>query len=310
MIAGGRRVVRSDMYTEFYRLKRGPFEAHPPSRFLYFGDTHREALALLVYALGQGKPLVLLTGEAGTGKTTLLSFLGRMVRKRGERWQSSLLVNPRVDFTDFYQLIFHDLGVADRGVTKADFLIAFDHYLEVQSSKPCRVLLFIDEAQELSDELLREIRYMLNAAAKYPNTLQILLAGQPALEARLMADGLRNLNQRVSLWCRLKPLDDEQTKEYVSRRLGAAGCPAERQLIDDAALTQVCNLSSGIPANVNMICDNSLMLGSLKQLRTVDESTVREAAAEAGFTGAASSQAPAPNAARKRNEPWLRRVFR
>jgi general secretion pathway protein A len=296
------------MYTDFYQLQTGPFEPHPRSRFLFLGDTHREALALLIYAIDQRKPLVVLTGAPGAGKTTLLSILGRVVRKRGERWQTALLVNPAVDLIDFYKLLFHELGADHRGRTKADFLNGFDRFLRERFKKYGRIVLLIDEAQDLDDEMLREIRFLLNVSGKYPNTLQVMLSGQPMLESRISADALRNLHQRVSMWCRLRPLNDAEIREYIARRLEAAGSSPDRQLFDDAALAQLCVASGGLPATINSLCDNSLMLGALKRLSTIDAATVREAVAEAGLSGSLGTEppesGPSPLA-----EPWLRRVF-
>lgn len=294
------------MYTKFYGLNKKPFESNLDSRFLYLGEKHKEALALMIYAIRQRKGLVLLSGPPGMGKTTLVSFLMKM--EVNARFAS--VVNPHVDLIDFYRLMFHDFGIEEQCSSKADFLIALDGFLKSHSRTPSPVVLIIDEAHELSTDILEEIRYILNVGARYPNTLQIILSGQPEITERIAGSPLQNLRQRIVLHSRIDPFTDDETEAYISTRLTKAGNPSQRQLLNEDAFSEIAWLSGGIPRLINVICDNAFLLGHLKKLPVIDRDTVVESIKDLDLLGLpAPREVTSAYPQRQSHKGWLRRLF-
>jgi len=292
------------MYTNFYKLNAKPFESNPESRFLYLGEQHKEALALLLFAVRQRKSLVLLSGPAGTGKTTLVNVLTRLEPTA----TFSFIVNPYVELIDFYRLMFHDFGIKEKCETKADFLIALDDFLKSRCETSAQVVLLVDEAQGLSSDVLHEIRYILNVGARYPGTLQIILSGQPEIRELITDQSLQNLQQRISLHFKLGPLGERETRAYIEKRLTEAGNPPKRKLFDDQGYAEIAWLSGGIPRIINSICDNALLLGYLKRLPLVDRETIIESVKDLDMLGLPPPRdmpaTPPPS-----RHSWFRRWF-
>lgn len=294
------------MYTKFYGLNSKPFESNLDSRFLYLGEKHKEALALMIYAIRQRKGLVLLSGPPGMGKTTLISVLMKM--EVNARFAS--IVNPHLDLLDFYRLVFHDFGIQDPCSSKADFLIALDAFLGIQQQAGTPAVLVVDEAQELPDEVLGEIRYILNVSARYPNTMQIILSGQPEIGERIAGDSLQNLRQRVVLHARIDAFTPEETREYIQTRLRKAGNSAQRELFEEEALAEIAWLSAGIPRIINVICDNALLLGHLRKLPVIDRGTVIESIKGLELLGLPAPRTLSPATPRQQApQGWFRRLF-
>ena len=209
------------MYEQFYGLKEKPFEITPDPRFLYMSEQHREAYAHLTYALNESKGFTVITGEVGTGKTTLIQML--LARLDGHT-RTAHLFNPKLSTRDFLKYICHDLGLKTEGLTtKGDLLTLLHNFLLECYARKERVVLIIDEAQTLSPRLLEEVRLLTNLETPKTKLLQVILMGQPELDTILADQRFRQLKQRISVRYHLKPLNRDETKEYVEKRLKVAG---------------------------------------------------------------------------------------
>ncbi len=264
------------MYREFYNLVKRPFEMTPDPSFLYLGEAHREGLATLVYGVQSGKGFVLLTGEVGAGKTTLLhSLLGQL----DTHTESAFIFNPRLEPLDFFHLLFEEYGIEEKCVTKADYLLAFNRFLIERLERGLTTLLIVDEAQNLSPEMLEEIRLLSNLETPTSKLIQIMLVGQPELKEMLARPELRQLRQRIALRHHLRPFDAGETAEYVSDRLSRAGHTG-KAIFDKGAVRQIHAASGGTPRLINSICDSALLLGYSRGLRVLKADSIREVAAD------------------------------
>ena len=264
------------MYQEFYGLVRSPFEMTPDPAFLYLGEAHREGLATLVYGVQARKGFVLLTGEVGTGKTTLLhALLAQLERET----LSAFIFNPRLDPLDFLHVLFDEYGIEDECNTKADYLISLNRFLISQLEKDQPTLLIVDEAQSLSAEMLEEIRLLSNLETPTSKLIQIMLVGQPELWEMLSKPELRQLRQRIVLRHSLRPFEGAETAQYVEERLRLAGYTG-KGIFKKSALREIHEVSGGIPRLVNIVCDGALLLGFGREKTTLDPSDVREVAAD------------------------------
>lgn len=268
------------MYLEHFGLKEPPFAITPDPRFVFLSERHRDALAHLLYGIGQGGSggFVLLTGEVGTGKTTLSRLL---LEQLPENTRVALVLNPRLTPTELLETICEELKLdieGCRGSVKGlvDALNAF--LLEAYAAGQ-RVVLIVDEAQNLSFEALEQIRLLTNLETPTQKLLQIILIGQPELRTLLEQPNLRQLSQRVTARYHLTPLDAIETEEYVRHRLKVAGC--QRLPFTRLALRALYRHSGGIPRLINVIADRALLAAYARDLDTVGESLVHAAAREA-----------------------------
>ena len=265
------------MYREFYGLVREPFEMTPDPSFLYLGEAHREGLATLVYGVRSGKGFVLLTGEVGMGKTTLLhALLGQL----DESTPSAFIFNPRLEPLDFLRVLFEELGIEQKCETKAEYLLALNKFLieRLEAGDPTP-LLIVDEAQNLSAEMLEEVRLLSNLETPRSKLIQIMLVGQPELKDLLAKPELRQLRQRIALRHDLRPFDEAETARYIADRLSKAGYTG-KGLFKKAAVREVHALSGGIPRLINSLCDSALLLGYSKGSQTLGPEAIREVAAD------------------------------
>lgn len=262
------------MYEQFYGLKENPFNVTPNPKYIYLGENHREALAQLVYGVRERKGFIVITGEVGTGKTTLIHYL--LDKMNGNHTKTAFLFNPKLTVDDFIQYILKDLGVRVQGRTKGDYLHNLHRYLLNAYQKDERVILIVDEAQGLRPELLEEIRLLSNLETSRSKLLQIVLLGQPELDKTLAQGGFRQLTQRINLRYHLQPLSEKETKEYIGKRLGIAG--ARAPIFTEKAMKQVYLKSRGIPRLINILCDNALLNGYALDQKKVDETSVKEVA--------------------------------
>ena len=215
------------MYLTYYGLARSPFEMTPDPAFLYLGEAHREGLATLVYGVRSRKGFVLLTGEVGTGKTTLLHAL---LAQLDAGTASAFIFNPRLEPLDFFRVLFDELGIEENCRTKADYLLALNRFLIARLERNQPTLLIVDEAQNLSEEMLEEIRLLSNLETPTSKLLQIMLVGQPELAEMLAKPELRQLRQRIVLRHSLRPFDGGETTAYVEERLRLGGLHGEGPL--------------------------------------------------------------------------------
>jgi general secretion pathway protein A len=270
------------MYCEYYGFLRSPFEMTPDPSFLYLGEAHREGLATLVYGVNSGMGFVMLTGEVGTGKTTLLhALLGQL----DSQTRSAFIFNPRLNPLDFFRMLFEELEIESPGHSKAEYLLALNQFLIERLEKNEKTLLIVDEAQNLSAEMLEEIRLLSNLETPKSKLIQIMLVGQPELKAMLRRPELRQLRQRISLSHHLRPFDEAETRDYVEDRLRKAGYTG-RQLFKRSAQRALFVVTGGIPRLINSVCDSVLLLGFAKQKTTLDAALVREVAADLELDGA------------------------
>ena len=201
------------MYSEYFGFAKQPFELTPDPSFLFLGESHREGLATLVYGVQSGKGFVLITGEVGTGKTTLLHAL---LAQLDASANFAFIFNPRLEPLDFFMMLFAEFGIEQRCHSKAEYLLALNRFLIERLEKNEPVLLIVDEAQNLSPEMLEEIRLLSNLETPTSKLIQIMLVGQPELKDLLARPELRQLRQRIGLRCHLRPFDQKEVGEYVS----------------------------------------------------------------------------------------------
>jgi general secretion pathway protein A len=258
---------------EFFGLQQKPFNPTPDPRFLYPSPGHREALAQLLYGVQEHKGFILLTGEIGTGKTTLLRTL--LSRLEGN-CASALIFDTTLPFEGILEYMLEDLGVAKAGETHVQRLIALNNFLIERRRAGQNTVLALDEAQNLSPEALEQIRLLSNFETETEKLLQILLVGQPELLDKLDRQELRQLKQRISLRCRILPLSVDEARDYIRTRLRIAGA-RDLGLFSDAAITRIAEYSGGIPRLINTLCDHCLLIGYADQIRRIDRRLVDEA---------------------------------
>jgi len=264
------------MYLEFYGLKELPFALTPDPRFIYFTPSHTEAMANLHYGIESGKGLIVVTGEVGTGKTTILRW---MMNRLDRTVLVAYLFNPRMSVSEFYQYISSPkLLDVPRWESKSELLLRLGEVLDSRHSRGLRTVLIIDEAHGLSPAVLEEIRLLSNFESDSAKQLQIVLTGQPELRDVLNQPELRQLKQRIALRCEIRPLPDiEETERYVTSRLLAAG--AEHTGIFTAgAVDLVFRCSEGIPRQINNLCDNALLAGFAAGAAVVGRDIIEEVA--------------------------------
>ena len=258
------------MYKSFFHLESNPFGTSPDPRFLYMMPHTREALAGLQYGIQARKGFLVLTGEVGTGKTTLLRrALGSF---ENARIHSSFVFNPRLDVLDFLEFVLSDFGLTPTARTKSGMLLQLNRWLVECYRREETCVIVVDEAQNLTWELMEEIRLLTNLETSSEKLVQIILAGQPELEEKLRQANVRQLRQRVFLWARTAPLNAEQTASYIVQRLRIAGCAEE--LFEPAAVELIYRASRGIPRVINLICENSLIFGYVEQIPKIPVSMV------------------------------------
>src|ERR1700733_8864771 len=264
------------MYKAFFGLRVLPFGASPDPRFLYMMPQIRESLACLQYGIATRKGFVVMTGEVGTGKTTLLKAVLSTFAKN--RVSSAFVFNPRLDVLDFLEFVLTDFGVPPTTRTKSGMLLQLNRWLIERFRMEETCVVVVDEAQNLSWELLEEIRLLTNLETSSEKLLQIVLSGQPELEEKLRHPSVRQLRQRVSLWCRTQALTEIQTHAYVAERLRIAG--ASWQLFSPEALALIHRYSRGIPRIINLLCEHSLILAYVEQVQQVTATIVENVATE------------------------------
>jgi general secretion pathway protein A len=266
------------MYTSFFGLIEKPFAITPDPRYLYLSERHAEALAHLLYGINEAGGFIQLTGEVGTGKTTIVRTLLSRVPQHAD---VAVILNPRVTATEFLLTICEELGLgldeADRTSAK-EMVDALNARLLAAHSDGRRVIVIVDEAQNLSADVLEQVRLLTNLETATQKLLQIILIGQPELRELLDRSELRQLAQRITGRYHLSPLSKQETQEYVRHRLRVAGAAGE--IFTPAALREVYRLSSGIPRVINVCCDRALLGAYTLERREVTPALVRRAASE------------------------------
>ena len=276
------------MYLRFYGLKKEPFSLSPDPSFLFLGEVHKEAFARLRYGLIQNKGFVVITGEVGTGKTTLINALLCTIP---QKTRVALVTNPKLEPAEFFTLLSNAFGLGQTK-DKLDFLIKLTAFLEDAQKKDEKVVLIVDEAHCLSRELLEEIRLLSNLETPNSKLINIILVGQPEFEEILSHPNLRALRQRITLRYRLEPLNLKETAKYLKIRMSKAGAK-DVGIFSDAAIKNIYEFSGGIPRVINLLADHSLLTGFVKERKVIDEEIVKECAGDIGINNEAETEAPA-----------------
>jgi general secretion pathway protein A len=269
------------MYNQFFGLRKKPFNMTPDPGFLFLTAQHREALVGLTYAILDRKGFVVLTGDAGTGKTTLLARVLQYLP--ANRIQSSVILNPTLTPSEFLELAMLDFGISDVPPSKAQRLARLQNLLLEGHSQGKVSTLVIDEAHKLSPEVLEEIRLLGNFEYADQKLIQILLVGQNELNGVLDRDDLRQLKQRIALRFAIAPLAMPEVEQYIRYRWAKAG--GQTAPFSGEAVAQIVRSSRGIPRVINAICDNALMSAFSEGSKTVNEQHVREAAMDLKLGG-------------------------
>ena len=266
------------MYTTFFGLSEKPFAITPDPRYLYLSERHAEALAHLLYGINESGGFIQLTGEVGTGKTTVVRTLLSRVPHHAD---VAVILNPRVSAVEFLQTICEELGLevpeSDRESVK-QMIDALNRRLLDAHADGRRIIVLVDEAQNLAIDVLEQVRLLTNLETPTQKLLQIILIGQPELRELLDRNELRQLAQRVTGRYHLKPLSREETKGYVRHRLRVAG--AQEEIFTSRALDEVHRLSAGIPRVINVACDRALLGAYTQETRKINAALVRRAAGE------------------------------
>ncbi|HEY1771829.1 MAG TPA: AAA family ATPase [Gammaproteobacteria bacterium] len=264
------------MYASYFGLTDNPFAITPDPRFLFLSARHTEALAHLLYGVTESGGFIQLTGEVGTGKTTLVRTL---LEKLPDNVDAALIINPRVSVLEFLRSICRELDIDWKASqTPQDLIDALNAHLLKSHEKGRRVVLIVDEAQGLSAEVLEQVRLLTNLETREQKLLQIILVGQPELRELLARTELRQLAQRITGRYHLTPLSATETGAYVNHRLTVSGAMAP--IFTHSALQRLQRISGGIPRLVNIICDRALLGAYTQELRQVDASLVKRAALE------------------------------
>src|SRR6266850_5061382 len=263
-----------NMYAEFYGLRELPFALTPDPRYIYFTPSHTEVMANLHYGVESGKGLVVVTGEVGTGKTTILRW---MMQRLDRTVLVAYIFNPRLSVPEFYQHLAALFDIQN-WESKSDLLIELGKVLESRHSRGLRTVLIIDEAHGLSTSVLEEVRLLGNFESDTAKQLQIVLTGQPELRNVLNNPDLRQLKQRVALRCDVKPLPNiEETDRYITSRLLVSEA-ARTDMFSPEAVDYIYRCTEGIPRNINNLCDNALLAGYAAGELSIGRSIIEEVA--------------------------------
>jgi len=259
------------MYRSFYNLKLKPFQISADPKFLWLGENHKEGLATLKYGILDNRGVLLLTGEVGTGKTTLINAL---VSTLGKEIIVARIPDPGMEKLDFFNFISHSFKFKKKFRSKGEFLIYFSHFLHRAYNSSKKVLLIIDEAQRLNQKLLEEMRLLSNIEAYHTKLINIFLIGQDELHDILSREENRALRQRITIEFNLERLTKGDTEKYITHRLKVAG--SDRNVYSKGAIHKIFSFSRGTPRLINIICDHALLAGYVKEKKKINAAIVRE----------------------------------
>lgn len=259
------------MYEEFYAMQEKPFDLLPDPDFLYMSSGHDSAYTHLKYAIQENKGFVVISGEIGCGKTTLINYL---LRQLPEDLLVGVISHTDVNPELFFKLICRKFELSHEGLDKGEMIAIFQDFLITSRQENKRVTLIIDEAQNLPDKTIEEIRMLSNLEAEKEHLVQIILVGQPELRQKLRQPHLEQFIQRVTVHYHLDKLNEGEVKEYIRHRLHVAGCPTYATLFSDTANSAIWKASHGIPRMINYICDMALVHGYADGMATIDENII------------------------------------
>ena len=268
------------MYLSQYGLKEKPFQISTDPRFLWLGEKHREALATLKYGILHSDGYVLVTGEIGTGKTTLANAL---IDSLSNQTVYAKVADPGVEILDFFRFIGYAYGIDKDSDTKGSFVKHFNSFLRNSFSEGKKVVLIIDEAQRLSPELLEELRHLSNIEENGTRILNLVFVGQNEFNDILLEDANRALRQRIAINYDIAPLTEDETRDYILHRLKVAG--SGKNIFCSDAIHEIFLFSDGIPRLINIICDLALLSGYLEDAKTIEAQIIKECAEQLRLPG-------------------------
>jgi general secretion pathway protein A len=265
------------MYNAFFGFTQNPFNMSPDPSFLFRSRQHEEALANLIYGVQSRKGFVLLTGEVGTGKTTMLECLRDFLNAQQIAFAS--LFNSRLKVEQFFEMLSYDFGLRADRRSKTETLVALNEMLVERAAAGRTTALIVDEAHNLDWDVLEEIRLLGNLENRRGKLLQIVIAGQQELEAKLEGPEFRQLKQRIALRCVLRGFDLDETEDYIDSRMARAGL-REQSIVPSEIVAEIHNRSQGIPRLINAICDNLLLTAFAMECRTATLEMLDEVTAD------------------------------
>lgn len=261
------------MYLEYYNLKEYPFNITPDPRFLYFAKHHKEAYDHLIYGIKQRKGFIELTGEVGSGKTTLCRAV---LAALDDEVETALILNPCLTETQLLRAMLNDFGLDVTGRDRLSYIEKLNEFLLQQNRIGSNVALVIDEAQDLSPQVMEQVRLLSNLETDQHKLIQIVMCGQPELKKRLARPDLRQLRQRITVRYHIPPLTQEDTMMYIRHRLWIAG--SDGSIVFDAGgIREVYKYAKGSPRLINAVCDNALLAGYVGRTRKIDSRCVKRA---------------------------------
>jgi type II secretory pathway predicted ATPase ExeA len=266
------------MYKSFFGLKENPFNVNPDPRYLFLTKQIEEALSGLMYGIQTRKGFITLTGEVGTGKTTLVNRLLDWLHLK--RTKTAFLFNSRMNSSQLFDFILAEFDIQCDNRSKSQQLMKLNHWLLDRYRAGETAVLIVDEAQNLTFPVLEEIRLLTNLETSTEKLLQIVLSGQPELEDKLKLPQLRQLRQRITLRCRTMPMSNEQTHDYIQERLRIAGAPAQSTIFSAKAMDAVHLYSMGIPRVINLLCEHALINSFVDQKQVVEPKVIEDVARE------------------------------
>jgi general secretion pathway protein A len=265
------------MVLDFYQLREQPFGATPDASFLFSSDTHREALASLLYGIREGRGFIALIASPGMGKTTLLF---RTLNQIKANTKTVFLFQSIATPVDFLRTFLNDLGIENEPGGLVELQAKLTQVLLEQAGRGEKLVVVIDEAQNLDHSVLELVRMLSNFETSKDKLMQIILSGQPQLASKLASPELLQLRQRLSIIAHLRPLSLEETTLYINHRLQTAGYCSDESLFTPAALKLITEHSGGIPRNINNLCFNAMSIGCALKNKTIDNDIVREVIAD------------------------------
>lgn len=264
------------MYEQFYNLKESPFNMTPDTRYFYPSEKHMEALDSLTYAINSRKGFVVITGEIGSGKTTVCRAL---LNKLSSNTKVSLILNTHISEKELISTILEDLGMEPVKGTKSRLLSQLNNFLIEELSHNNNIVLMVDEAQNLSRRMLEEIRMLSNLETEREKLIQIILVGQPELREKLRLRSLEQFKQRINIHYHLLPLNKDETEDYIMYRITKAssnGCV----IFTSEAMQSIYEYSKGVPRIINLLCDRALLNGFLRNTQRIDKCIIEESIKE------------------------------
>lgn len=268
------------MYFDYYQLKENPFNVTADPDFFFASHCHNEAISSLHYGIDQRKGILVISGEIGTGKTTLCR---KLLFEAMQNVKFAFILNPNFSDLELMQMILTDFGIKKKCSTKADMIHALNQFLITESSHGNNVVLIMDEAQNLSVEQLEQIRLLSNLETEKEKLLQIILVGQPELQEKLQLPELRQLRQRISVHYNLVPLNKNDVGDYIHYRILKAaihGMINSHPVFTDTAVESIYQYTKGSPRTINILCDRALLAGFTANTRWIDETIIQHCAKE------------------------------